>query len=93
MNNQIVSTREIQRNYRQLIDRVKKTKQPVYLGARLKREAVLLDIGVFEDLKKKSQGEKKVTWKEMKARLDWIKKGGRQDVNLAQFIHDDRQRH
>ena len=92
MNDQIVSMRQMQRNYRQLIDRVKRTKQPIYLVARSKREAVLLDVDEFENLKQKAQG-KKVTWEEMKKRLDWIKKGGRQDVNLAQFIHDDRQRH
>ncbi len=84
--------REMQRNYRELFDRARKTKQAVYLGARLKPEVVLLDVGVFEDMQKKIQG-KKITWPEMKARLDWIRKGGRQDVNLAQFIHDDRQRH
>lgn len=92
MNDKIVSMREIQRNYRQLIDRVKRTRQPIYLGAHLKPEAVLLDVEVYENLKKKNQG-KKITWPEMKARLDWIASGGRQDTNLAQFIHDDRQRH
>lgn len=92
MDDKIVSMREIQRNYRELIDRARKTKQPIYLGARLQKEAVLLDVEVYENLKKKAQG-KKITWPEMKARLDWIRKGGRQDVNLAQFIHDDRQRH
>lgn len=92
MDKQIISTREIQRNYRGLVDRARKTKQPVYLGARSKAEVVLLDVGEFENLKNKAQG-KKITWPEMKARLDWIASGGKQNTNLAKFIHDDRQRH
>ena len=91
MDNKIVSIREIQRNYRKLIDRVKETGRPLYLGARLKAEAVLLDVGVFEDLKNKAR--KKESWQEVKKRLDWIAGLGRQNVNLSQFIHEDRQRH
>ena len=92
MNDQIVSMRELQRNYRKVIDQAKNTKQPVYLGIRLKPEVVILDVNVFEFLKKKAEG-KIMKWEDVKKRLDWIASQGRQDVNLAKFIHDDRQSH
>lgn len=84
--------REMQRNYRKLINQAKRTKNPVFLGARARPEAVLLDIDVYEDLDKKAMG-KKMNWEEMKRKLDWISAGGRQNVNLAKFVHADRKRH
>lgn len=92
MNRNIVSLREIQRNYRKLINEAKRMKTPLFLGARAKPEAVLLDIDAFEDLDKKAKG-KKLSWTDMKKRLDWISAGGKQGVNLAEFIHADRNRH
>lgn len=92
MNNKIVSIREIQRNYRKLVDQVKETGQAVYLGARLKAEAVLLDVEGFEELKQKAAG-KKPDWKHIKRKLDWIADSGKEDVSLSKFIHEDRQRH
>ncbi|MBI2263188.1 type II toxin-antitoxin system Phd/YefM family antitoxin [Candidatus Berkelbacteria bacterium] len=89
MDNNIVSARQIQRQYRKLIDEVKRTKKPVYLGSRSRPEAVLLDADVFEELWKKRRSQIK-TWQEVKKTLNWIKEGGKQDVNLAQFIYADR---
>lgn len=92
MTKNIVSLREIQRNYRKLINQVKRTKTPVYLGARSKPEAVLLDVEIFEDLDKRANRQR-LSWEEMKERLDRISAGGKQGVNVADFIHADRQRH
>jgi len=89
MNNQIVSIREMQRNYRRLINRVKQAKQPLYLGARSKKEAVLLDVDSFERLKIQADwgGER---WGEVKETLNWIRKGQKRSTNLADFIYADR---
>lgn len=91
MEKNIVTSREVQRNYRKLINRVKRTKQPLYLGARLKPEAVLLDVQTFEKLTANKKAQK--TWQETKRTLDWIRSQGRQDVDLAKFVHEDRKRH
>ncbi|MBI2588305.1 hypothetical protein HYW31_01150 [Candidatus Berkelbacteria bacterium] len=50
---------------------------------------ILLDADVFEELWKKRRSQIK-TWQEVKKTLNWIKEGGKQDVNLAQFIYADR---
>lgn len=92
MDKKIISVREIQRNYRRLINQVKKTKSPLYLGARSRAEAVLLDADVFEDLDKKANGQK-ITWEEMEKNLAWIRKGGKKGVDLARFVYADRRRH
>lgn len=90
INENIIMSRELQRNYRKLIDEVKKTKKPLYLGARLKPEAVLVDIETFERLQ---CPKKKKSWEEIKHTLEWIRAGGEKKVNLATFIHEDRKRH
>jgi prevent-host-death family protein len=92
MDYEITSAREIQRNYRKLVDRVKETGQAVYLGARSKPEAVLLDVETFENLKERA-GSKQLTWKEIKKKLNRITKSGKQGVSLSQFIYEDRYRH
>lgn len=91
MERNVVALRQMQRNYRKLIDEVKRTKRPLYLGARLQPEAVLLDVGTFERMQ--AQKAKKMGWSETKRRLDWIANGGRQNVDLSKFIHEDRKRH
>jgi PHD/YefM family antitoxin component YafN of YafNO toxin-antitoxin module len=92
MNDKIVSAREIQRNYRKLVDRVKETGQAIYLGAGSKPEAVLLNVEAFESLKEKAMG-KKMDWKKIKRKLDLIAGSGKQGISLSEFIHEDRQRH
>ena len=92
MNDQIAPARELQRNYKGLINRVKKTKQPIYLGAHLQKEAVLVDIESFERWQRLDE-QNRAKWKEVKKTLEQIRKSGKQGVNLAKFIHDDRRRH
>lgn len=89
--NKVISARDIQRNYRKLINRVKNTGAPLFLGARFQPEAVLLGLKAFNDL----QGitVKKRNWEEVEKTLDWIAEGGRGEVNLAKFIHEDRKKH
>lgn len=91
MEKNVVGSREMQRNYRKLIDEVKRTKRPLYLGARFEPEAVLLDVATFEYLR---QGQRqKVVKGDIRRTLDELRKKGKQGVNLAQFVHEDRKRH
>jgi prevent-host-death family protein len=92
MNKKVISSREIQRNYRELIDRVKETSQVVYLGARSKPEAVLLGVDTFERLNGQISA-KKPGREELKIKLDQIAKSGKQNVSLSQFVLQDRHRH
>jgi len=93
MENKVVSIREIQRNYRKLVDRVKETGQAVYLGVRQKPEAVLLGVGEFERLKQKANRGGK-TWEEVEATLEQIRSSGKKSkTNLSDFIYADRHRH
>lgn len=89
MDDKIVSMREIQRNYRELIDRVKKTKQPMYLGARLQKEAVLVDIDSFTQLSRRVGGQQ---WEQVKKTLERISKKGN-GINSTKLLRDDRRRH
>lgn len=94
MDQNVVSMREIQRNYRKIIDWVKSARKPVFLDSRGKTEAVLMDIESFERL----EGEKRHKtslreWKDLKREFDYLAKQGKQNVNLAQFVREDRQTH
>ena len=90
----VVSAREIQRNYRKLVNQAKRTKQPVFLGKYNKPEAVLLGMESFEELRGYWRPRKsRRSWEEVKKSLEWIAKGGKKNTNLAKFIHDDRQSH
>lgn len=44
------SVREMQRNYKKLIDYVNKTKEPLYLLSNNKPKVVILDVKVFSNL-------------------------------------------
>lgn len=92
MDKNTVSLREIQRHYRKLINDVKRTRTPLYLGARFKPEVVLIGVDTFEQLQKRANHGKK-SWDEVKRILELSRKSGRQGVNLAKFIHNDRKRH
>lgn len=91
MEKEIVQLRELQRNYRKLIDRVNRTKKPLYLGAHSRSEAVLLDVESFERLQR--QHKEQESWDEVKKKLRRIQKSGIQGINLAEFIHADRHSH
>ena len=94
MEQNVISMREIQRNYKRVLEKAKTQKGPVFLGAHGKTEAVLMDIESFERL----EGEKKYRnnlkrWGDLKREFDYLAKQGKQNVNLAQFIREDRQTH
>jgi prevent-host-death family protein len=90
MNKNIVSVREMQRNYRKLIDQVKETGRPMYLATHSQTEAVLLDINSYEKLQE--QASRREDWSSVKKTLDRISKGGKgKNVNLGNFIHTDRE--
>lgn len=92
MEKNIISVREIQRNYRKVIDQVKETGQPVYLTSHSQTEAVLLDTNSYEQLRNKAyrQGE---DWATVKKTLKWIRSGKGKEINLGEFIHADRKNH
>lgn len=92
-NNKIISPRELQRNYRGLVDRVIETGQAVYLGARFKPEVVLLGVKTFENLKQKTETSNRYSAQNIKARLEILRKSGRQGISLSKMIHEDRQNH
>lgn len=92
MESGIIATREIQRRYRQLIDKVKRTKMPLYLGTRAQSEAVILDVETFEQMSRQSS-QRTRTWEETEKILKDIRKSGLQKTNLTSFIHKDRRTH
>jgi PHD/YefM family antitoxin component YafN of YafNO toxin-antitoxin module len=87
----ITPAREIQRNYRKLVDQVKKNKTPVYLGAFREPEAVLLDIDTFNFLRQNISGQKQ-SWQEVEKKIAWIKENSNK-ISLSDFIHEDRRSH
>ena len=90
MNKNIVSVREMQRNYRKLINQVKETGRPMYLATHSQTEAVLLDINSYEKLQE--QANRREDWASVKKTLDRISKNGKgKNVNLGNFIHNDRE--
>lgn len=94
MEQNIISMREVQRNYKRVLEKAKTQKGPVFLGAHGKTEAVLMDIKSFERL----EGERKYKnnlkgWKDLRREFDYLAKQGKQNINLARFVHEDRQTH
>lgn len=90
---QVISAREIQRNYRKLINKVNKTRQPIFLGKFYKPQAVLLSVESFEELRGWRPIRPKRSWAEIKKSLEKIRKSGKQNVNLSKFVIRDRQSH
>lgn len=94
MEQSIISMREIQRNYKRVLEKAKAQKGPVFLGAHGKSQAVLMSIEDFERLERKSDiAQKEKEWKRIEAILNRIAKEGRQDVNLSEYVRYDRQTH
>ena len=85
---QIVSAREMQRNYRTLINRVKRTKQPVFLGTRGKLEAVLIDGEDF--LRRTDNGKPTISAAALTSEMEKFRSKGRRDVSLVKFLRNDR---
>lgn len=89
---QVISVREIQRNYRKLANLVKTSKKPLFLGAHFKPELVVLDYKHY----KISHGQAfkpKKSWSEIEKTLNWVAKGGKQKTNLGRAIYEDRKKH
>lgn len=94
MDQNVVSMREIQRNYRKIIDWVKSARKPVFLDSRGKTEAVLMDIEEFRKLQEKSEKRKRmIEWEEMEKVLDDLSIKGRQGISLSEFVIRDRHAH
>lgn len=86
-----ISMREIQRSYRKIFERARKTKKPLFLGVRGKAEAVVLDIDVFRNFQKKlDTGLKMRKWQDIYRSLERLSGLGRQSASLSDFIHNDR---
>lgn len=89
-----ISMREIQRNYKEIFEKAKREKKPLFLGAHGKPEAVVLDIDVFRNLQKKIGREvKKRHWGDIYRALERLSGLGRQNISLSDFIHNDRKAH
>lgn len=91
-----VSMREIQRNYKRLFDKVRRTKKPLFLGPYTNPQVVILDVDYFKELEEKAEKQSRamtINWKKIYKDLDEIAQKGRQGVNLAEFIKNDRENH
>lgn len=94
MEQTIVSMREMQRNYKRVLEKAKAQKGPVFLGAYGKAQAVLLDIMEFRKLQESVDvRKKKRKWEEMESILDRLAAKGRQGVSLSEFVIRDRHAH
>ena len=94
MEYKVISMREIQRNYKKILKEARKSARPVFLGAYGKPEAVLMDIKDFEKL----QGDRirtntKKKWEDLRKELDYLTRQGEQNVDLVEFLRQDRQSH
>ena len=88
----VISVREVQRNYRKLVNKAKRDKKPIFLGAHFKPEAVIMDYNFYKILEQRPRNRNK-TWQEIKKSLYWIAKGGKQKTSLSKFVYEDRKRH
>jgi prevent-host-death family protein len=94
MEHSIISMREIQRNYKSILEKAKTRKGPVFLGAHGKTEAVLMDIAEFRKLQESVDvRKKKRKWEELKRTLDRLASKGSQNISLSEFVIRDRHAH
>lgn len=94
MEEKIISMREMQRNYKNILNTAKVLKKPVLLGSHGKVQAVVMDIEDYRRLEAKLRiTRQKRGWKEAEAMFDRLAAGGVQNVLLADFVHHDRQAH
>ncbi len=86
--------REMQRNYKRIIEKATKGKRPIVLGSHGNPQVVLIGVEEFRKLQERAvQQKQKFQWKRMKGVLDRISKQGLQGVSLSEFIRHDRQSH
>lgn len=91
MDENVISMREVQRNYKKIFDSVKKTKKPIFLGARLKPSIVVLDIDSFKFLKNMIKIKKNINWKQFYGDINKVTRKGRKNISLSDFIINDRE--
>ena len=94
MEQQTIPMREMQRNYKKIIEWAKRARQPLFLGAHGKPQAVVMDIATFRIFHERSQElPARCRWQEIERALDKIAASGRQHINLSAFVHADRSAH
>lgn len=90
------SMREVQRHYRKLFDRVKKTKKPLFLSSRNKTEVVILSIDLYNKMfqlfKKQKKEDESISWKDIEKNMKKISQKGKK-TDLTKFIINDRENH
>lgn len=91
MDENVISMREVQRNYKKIFDSVKKTKKPIFLGPRLKPSIVVLDIDSFKFFKNMVKIKKNINWKQFYGDINKVAGKGRKNISLSDFIINDRE--
>lgn len=86
--------REVQRNYKKIFEKARRSRTPIFLGVRGKPHVVVIGVKEFESMQGHAQNEQHETkWQEIFRELEYLKDQGAQDVNLAEFIIRDRNHH
>ena len=94
MEQQTIPMREMQRNYKKVIESAKRARQPLFLGAHGKPQAVVMDIATFRIFHERFQQlPARRRWQGIERALDKISASGRKNVNLSAFVHADRSAH
>jgi prevent-host-death family protein len=91
---EVISMREVQRNYKKIFDMAEKSREPVVLGVRGEPKVVVMGMQIYKKMQSQAEYRKRARdWERTKKELDYFARQGKQGVNLAQFVHEDRQRH
>lgn len=96
--------REIQRNYKKVFEKVKKTKEPVVVLKNNKPEVVLVDVKKLAEMAAVASGDipygeynpnQETDWQKLMERLERIRsfKGKGQKGSLSKYVVEDRQQH
>lgn len=101
----IASMREVQRNYRELFDWVEETKNPLVLTSNSRLKVVIIPIETYQELAGKQGNNNaelipiyKNTYEKDRVHtavntIKQLAKIGNQDVELSQFVIQDRENH
>ncbi len=82
---QVVSPREIQRSYRAIINKVKRTRQPVFVGSYGRHEVVILPSDDY--LHAKDDGKRpRITIDEFDTLTRELRGVGKQDVKMSTML-------
>lgn len=85
----LVSVSEIQKNYRQIFDRVKRTKEPIILMRENKPDIALMDMKTFADLQKTREEHEVLLDAMSDAHLEQEIKEAEEDVKSGQAVNWD----